>query len=98
MPTRTPTHVAIVTGDSFTADRDTIADRTGYSARTIRAYCKPVGYDEQTRRALYDAFAVCDEMERRGYQPRPDQQGVPRTQRPVWAGRRPHRRVRPLAA
>jgi len=93
MPTRTPTYVATVTDTGMYADRDTIAQRTGFSARTIRAYCQPIGYDAKTRRAIYDALAVCDLMKERGYQPRPEKQGVPRPRRPYGAPRRPHRRV-----
>ncbi len=40
------------------------------SARTVRRHCQPVGYDETTRRALYDVLA-CEEL-LAGVMPRPE--------------------------
>lgn len=55
-------------------DRDILATLTGYSARTIRHYCKPEKIDPETQRALYHQDTVTTLLEARGCFPRPHMQ------------------------
>lgn len=47
------------------ADREALAQLLDRPASTIRARCKPVAYDIATRRALYDADDVAQDMKTR---------------------------------
>lgn len=69
------------------ADRDTLAQLTGFSAMTIRLYCTKAATDLKTGRALYDQAAVEKTLADRGTQPRPHMQ-QPRAKRDGPAKRR----------
>ena len=71
------------------ADRDVCATTTGYSAVTIRMKCRPVCYDPETGRALYDQEAIPAELAAAGILPRPQIQG--RKRAPKGATRRGRR-------
>lgn len=70
-------------GPRHLADRDTMSRLTGYAATTIRLRCRPVCYDEQTGRALYDQDAITADLQARGIHPRPHQRGH-RARRNTW--------------
>lgn len=63
------------------ADRDTMSTLTGYAAFTIRIRCRPVCYDQDTGRALYDQDAIVADLKARGILPRPAIQGRSRARR-----------------
>lgn len=62
-------------------DRAILARTTGYAQETIRKRCKPLRYDPDTGRALYDRDVVLAELADAGVVPRPETRG-PRP--PAW--------------
>lgn len=60
-----------IPGGPTLADREALAILLNRPAATIRARCRPIAHDTDTRRALYDADQVAQTMagRRRVHQP-----------------------------
>jgi hypothetical protein len=67
-------------------DRNAVADIYRLSERTVRRHCTPVGYDQQTRRALYDVLACEEDLAE--VMPRPERSAEAQARRRLFLNQR----------